>query len=244
MPSDPPGDSFAALFEKSGGAAPPRKGARVGETLSVLVVQTGRDAVFVELDGHRQGFIEAANLRAPDGTLKAAVGDRLQARVVRVDAENGIELTPTVAAAVAAGASVSLGPTGASASREPEAVKVALGQVVSGAIDRIEGYGLFVQIDGTKGRVGRGLVPTGELGVPRGADLRKAFALGAKIKAKVVEMAEGRIRLSVTALKDDEERAQFDGFREKGGPAAAAQSLGTLGDLLKAGKAPPAKPHR
>lgn len=233
MPTDPPDESFAALFEKTGGAAPRRGGARVGETLSVVVVQTGRDAVFVELDAQRQGFIEAGHLRAPDGTLKVAVGDRLRARVARVDPENGIELVPTVEAAVAAGASVSLGPAAGAATPEADAVKVALGQVVSGTVDRIESYGLFVQIDGTRGRAGRGLVPTAELGVPRGADLRKAFAIGAKMKAKVVELAEGRIRLSVRGLKDDEERAQFEGFREQERKAEAPQTLGTLGDLLK-----------
>src|SRR5579872_605241 len=142
MPSDRPDDSFAALFEKSGGFGPARRGARVGETLSVVVIQTGRDAVFVETDDRRQGFIEASNLRAPDGTLRAAVGDRLQARVVRVDPENGIELMPTVAAAVAAGASVTLGAVGGSPAAEPEAVKVAIGQTVSGKVDRIESYGL------------------------------------------------------------------------------------------------------
>jgi small subunit ribosomal protein S1 len=233
MPSDRPDESFAALFEKGGAAGPARGRARVGETLSVVVIQTGRDAVFVEAGDRRQGFIEASNLRAPDGTLKAAVGDRLQARVVRVDAENGIELVPTVAAAVAAGASVTLGPIGGSPAAEPEAVKVALGQAVSGKVDRIESYGLFIQLDGTKGRAGRGLIPTNELGVPRGADLRKAFALGTKITAKVIDLTEGRMRLSVVALKDDEERAHYEGFREREGEAHAPQKFGTLGDLLK-----------
>lgn len=230
MPSDPSDDSFAALFEQTARAVPRRGGPRVGETLAAVVVQVGKNAVFVELDGNRQGFIESASLQAPDGTLKAAVGDRLRARVVRIDPENGIELVPTVEAAVAAGASVSLGQTGAAA--EAETVKVALGQVVSGSVNRVESYGLFVQIDGTRGRTGRGLLPTSELGVPRGADLRKAFTIGTKIKAKVIEIAEGRMRLSVRALKDDEERAQFDGFREQEKKTDAPQTLGTLGDLL------------
>jgi len=232
MPPDPP-DKFAALFEKTGWAAPPRGGARVGETLWVTVVQVGKDAVFVDLDGRRQGFIEAGSLRAPDGTLKASVGDKLQARVVRVDADNGIELVPTVETAVAAGASVSLGQPSSGAPAAAEAVKIALGQAVSGTVDRVEAYGLFVQIDGTHGRTGRGLLPTSELGVPRGTDLRKAFAIGTKIKAKVIEIAEGRIRLSVRGLRDDEERAHFEGFREQEKKADLPQSMGTLGDLLK-----------
>jgi len=232
MPPDPPEDSFAALFEKTGGAVPRRGGPRVGETLPVVVVQVGKDAVFVDLDGHRQGFIEAGSLRAPDGTLRVAVGDRLRARVVRVDAESGIELAPTVETAVAAGASVSLAQPGGGAAAEADTVKVALGQVVSGSVDRVESYGLFVQIEGTRGRAGRGLVPTAELGVPRGADLRKAFPLGTRIKAKVIEIAEGRMRLSVRGLKDDEERAQFEGFREQEQKADAPRTLGTLGDLM------------
>ncbi len=135
-------------------------------------------------------------------------------------------MTPTVEAAVAVGASVHLGP-----SHEPAAVTVALGQVVSGVVERVESYGLFVQMDGTKGRAGRGLLPTVELGVARGTDLRKAFPIGTKLQAKVLEIGDGKMRLSLRALKDDEERAQFDGFREQEKKASTPQGFGTLGDL-------------
>jgi ribosomal protein S1 len=226
--TDRPDESFAALFEQAGQAAPRKRNPRIGETLEVLVVQVGRDAVFVELDGRRQGFIESTELKAPDGTIKAAVGDRLRARVVSVDPEQGVRLAPTVEAAVSMGASVPLGP-----STEPAAVTVALGQLVSGSVERVENYGLFVQLEGTKGRVGRGLLPVAEIGVARGTDLRKAFPIGTKLKVKVVEIGEGRMRLSVRALKDDEERAQFDGFREQEKKAPAVHSFGTLGDLRK-----------
>jgi small subunit ribosomal protein S1 len=221
-------ESFAALFEQAGQEPPRKRNPRIGETLEVLVVQVGRDAVFVELDGRRQGFIESPELKAPDGTITVAVGDRLRARVVHVDPDLGVRLAPTVEAAASRGASVSLGP-----SHEPAAVTVALGQVVSGAVERVEAYGLFVQLEGTKGRVGRGLLPVAEIGVPRGTDLRKAFPIGTKLKTKVVEIGEGRMRLSVRALKDDEERAHFEGFREQEKKAPVAHSFGTLGDLRK-----------
>ncbi len=226
--TDRPEESFAALFEQAGQGPPRKRNPRIGETLEVVVVQVGRDAVFVELDGRRQGFIEAVELKAPDGTTKVAVGDRLRARVVHVDPEQGVRLAPTVDAAASMGASIALGPT-----NEPAAVTVAVGQVISGAVERVESYGLFVQIDGTKGRVGRGLLPVAEIGVARGTDLRKAFPLGTKLKVKVVEMAEGRMRFSVRALKDDEERAQFEGFRDHEKKGAPAHSFGTLGDLRK-----------
>jgi small subunit ribosomal protein S1 len=229
MPSDRPADTFAALFEQSGRAAPDRRGPRTGDTLEVVVVQVGKDAVFVELDGRRQGYVEAADLRAPDGTTKAAVGDRLRMRVVRVD-DQGVRLAPTVEAAASAGVSVSL-----DGSTEPDAPKFAVGQTVTGSVDRVENYGVFLQLDGTKGRAGRGLLPVAELGTPRGADLRKAFPLGTKMKAKIVGLEEGKMRLSVRALKDDEERAEFEGFKgkEKEKQASAPAGFGTLGDLLK-----------
>ncbi len=233
MASDPPKDSFAALFEQSGKTAPRARGPRVGDTLEVVVVQIGKDAVFVELDGRRQGFIESIDLRAPDGTTKAAVGDKLRARVVHVD-DQGVRLLPTVEAAAAAGVSVSL-----DGSTEPDAVKFAVGQIVGGTVERVESYGLFLQLDGTKGRSGRGLLPTSELGTPRGADLRKAFALGTKLRAMIIGLEEGKMRLSVTALKDDEERKEFEGFKGKGAAAepTAGRGFGTLGDLLnKRGK--------
>jgi small subunit ribosomal protein S1 len=232
-PSDRPEETFAALFEQSGKAAPRARAPRPGDTLEVVVVQVGKEAVFVELEGRRQGYIEAADLRAPDGTTKAAVGNRLRARVVHVG-DQGVRLAPTIEAAAAVGVSVSL-----DGSTEPDAVKFAVGQAVSGAVERVESYGVFLQIDGTKGRTGRGLIPTAELGTPRGADLRKHFPLGTKLKAKIIGLEEGKMRLSVRALKDDEERAEFESFKgskqpeKAGGQPAPARGFGTLGDLMK-----------
>jgi small subunit ribosomal protein S1 len=236
MSSDPPDDTFASLFEQTGKAVPSRRGPRIGDRHDVLVVQVGRDAVFVEFDGRRQGYIDAADLRGPDGAIRATAGSTLGARVVQVDAEQGVRFAPTVEAAVEVGAAVALG--GAAAA---SAVRVAVGENVACVVDRIESYGLFVQIEGTRGRAGRGLVPAAELGLPRGTDLRKAFAVGAKLKAKILAIGEGgKLRLSTRALKDDEERSQFDAFREKErekererGATGASSSLGTLGDLLK-----------
>jgi small subunit ribosomal protein S1 len=113
----------------------------------------------------------------------------------------------------------------------PEGAEV--GQTVQGTVERIETYGIFVQIDGTKGRAGRGLVPNAELGVPRGTDLRKAFPEGTRITAKVLETGEGKLRLSIKGAKADEERADYEQSRAKGGAPA---SLGTFADLLKGRK--------
>jgi small subunit ribosomal protein S1 len=227
MSTDRPEESFAALFESSGRAVPSRRGPRLGERFDVVVVQVGREAIFVEFDGRRQGYIDALDFRAADGTTKATVGATVRARVVDVDAERGVRLAPTVEAAAAVGATVSLG-----TAEEPAAVRIAVGDVIGCTVDRVELYGLFVQVDGTRARAGRGLLPLVELGVPRGTDLRKAFAIGTKMKAKVLAIGEGKLRLSLRALKDDEERSQFDAFQKKD-KVDVPQGLGTFGDLLK-----------
>jgi ribosomal protein S1 len=238
MSSDRPKDSFAELFEQSGKAAPPRRGPRVGDVVDATIVQVGKEAVFVELDGRRQAFIETNDLRGPEGTVGVAVGDMLRARVTRVDDE-GIRLSPTLEAAVAIGASIDVGAgsgpgAGTGTAGGAGEVKVAVGQVVSGTVERVETYGVFLQIDGTKGRAGRGLVPTAELGVARGSDLRKAFPLGTKMKAKVLDLTEGKMRLSVRALADDAERAELESFRAKEQKeSGGTQGFGTFGDLLK-----------
>jgi len=112
-------------------------------------------------------------------------------------------------------------------------VSLRVNAVVNGVVERIETFGVFVQIDGITGRSGRGLVPLAELGVPRGTDLRKAFPEGTKVTAKVLEMSEGRMRLSIRGAKDAEERADFEAAR---GKAKAPASLGTFADLLRGRK--------
>jgi small subunit ribosomal protein S1 len=121
-------------------------------------------------------------------------------------------------------------PDGATAGSTVKETRIAIGSIVHGAVERIETYGIFVQVDGTKGRAGRGLVPTAELGVPRGTDLRKTFPEGTPVTVKVLETGEGKLRLSIKGAKDDEERADFEAAR---GKVDVGASLGTFADLLK-----------
>jgi small subunit ribosomal protein S1 len=116
---------------------------------------------------------------------------------------------------------------------QQQSVALKVNAIVHGTVERIETYGIFVQVDGTKGRAGRGLVPNAELGVPRGTDLRKAFPEGTKVKAKVLETGEGKLRLSIKGAQDAEERAEFEAAK---GKAVAPRSLGTFADLLKGKK--------
>jgi len=310
----PPADSFAAMFESQAQGVPRQRRVRVGDRVEATVVQVGKDSVFVELDGKRQAYIDAVELRAPDGTLAVQVGDRVAGHVVETDErtgqvrigrsmgrsggqgaaqqalETGVPIEGKVTGVNKGGLEVDVAGTRAFCpmsqvdtrfvqdpsayvgqtlrfivtqvkdarsvvvsrravlEREAEASpevkdvgaladaakeagpKIEVGAVVEGVVDRIERYGVFVQIAGTKGRAGRGLVPVAELGVPSGTDLRKTFPEGTKLKAKVLDVGEGKLRLSVRGAKDAEERADFEEAR---GKAQAPAALGTLGDLLK-----------
>jgi len=108
--------------------------------------------------------------------------------------------------------------------------KIAIGSVVKGTVERIETYGVFVQVEGVRGKGGRGLIPVSETGTQRGTDLRKAFPEGSEVRAKVLETGDGKLKLSIKAAKDADERADFEQAKAKG---AAPKSLGTFGDLLK-----------
>ena len=388
-------DTFAALFEAQAQAQPKMRAVRVGETIEAVVAQVGRETVFVELDGKRQGMLDVEELRGPDGSLEIKVGDVVRAKVLEVDGktgavrlgrsfgkggdaaqlqqafeggiavegkvvavnkggievdlgkgargfcpmsqigargsnvdaqsligtsmqfqitdfkdggrnvvlsrrklleaegreardatlrslERGKTVTGTVTAVREFGAFVDLGgveglipgseighergvavadritagetvtvqvleiktddkgqpritlslkalvPAPEKPAKAPSA-KLAIGSIVKGAVVRVETYGVFVQVEGTEGKSGRGLIPVSELGAPRGADLRKLFPEGTALTAKVLETGDGRLKLSVKGARADAERAEFEAHKE----GVSAKGFGTLGDLLK-----------
>ena len=69
-------------------------------------------------------------------------------------------------------------PEGLAVGADGRGPQLAVGAIVSGKVDRVEPFGVFLQVDGTRGRAGRGLIPNAELGTPRGADTRKLFPVG------------------------------------------------------------------
>jgi small subunit ribosomal protein S1 len=145
------------------------------------------------------------------------------------------------------------------------------GARVRGTVTGLERYGAFIQLEGTQGRHGRGLLPVQEMGLPRGADLQKHFPVGSTVETKIVAVApDGKIRLSIRALAQDAEREEYAAYqtqqadaggesggeasgghaagqkgqgRGKGGPKPAPQvrGFGTLGDLLSKSAAPAKK---
>jgi small subunit ribosomal protein S1 len=191
----------------------------LGRVVLGTLVRTTEFGRFVRLAPGVEGLLHVSELGRD---FKSGDGEEVRVVVKKLDREAkkiGLALAPDDA---------EIGATVAMAGKE-----LAVGAVVQGVVERIETYGIFVQIDGTKGRAGRGLVPNAELGVPRGTDLRRAFPEGTRVTAKVLETGEGRLRLSVKGAKDAEERADFEAAK---GKQNAPRSLGTFADLLKGRK--------
>lgn len=192
--------------------------APVGKVLRGVVTRLMDFGAFVQLTPGVEGLLHVSELGGkvahPSAVLKP--GEQINVVVRTVDAAaRKIGLAPAA--------------EGLALGSNAEAPSFVVGAVVSGVVDRVEPYGVFLQVDGTRGRVGRGLIPNAELGSSRGADTRKLFPPGTRLTAKVLETGEGKLRLSVKAVAADEERAEFDGYR-----ASASQAkLGTLGDLLR-----------
>jgi small subunit ribosomal protein S1 len=121
-------------------------------------------------------------------------------------------------------------PAAAAKPAEPAAPRPKVGQVVTGKVDRIEPYGVFLAFPG-----GKGLIPAAETGTDRGTDLRKHFSLGQEVKVAILDIdASGKIRLSITAAERAEERAELDAWQKSQKPSGAGgKGFGTLADLLK-----------
>jgi small subunit ribosomal protein S1 len=249
-------ESFASLFEQSAGARGRLRRYHTGETVEVTIVAVAREAVFADLGGKQEGMFERNALSDAEGQVRVEVGSRVSAVVDSVDGATGqVRLRPVVVRNPE-GDEVSVAPAQGASS-----AVVVEGARIKGTVTGVERYGVFVQIAGTQGRSGRGLVPTPETGTPRGSDLKKHFALGQEVEAKILSVdAEGKIRLSIAALGADDERGLFEAYKAKGtdGQAAAAErgaaeptagrkekekpvlrGFGTLADLLPKGAPAP-----
>lgn len=171
---------------------------------------------FVELAPGVEGLLHVSELgagaRHPSSFLH--VGQTLLVTVQSVDpSKKRISLAPA--------------PKDAEAGTRVVARSLRIGDVVDVVANKVERFGIFVQVEGTTGRAGRGLVPMRELGVAEGTDVRKLYPEGKTFQAKVIDTT--KLALSVKAIAEDEERALVKSYQEK---TQAAGGMGTFADLL------------
>ncbi|MEE8407966.1 MAG: S1 RNA-binding domain-containing protein [Myxococcota bacterium] len=185
-----------------------------GAELQGRVARVEKYGAFVELIPGVQGLVHISELshsrvRHPSDVVQ--VGDTVSVRVTGVEPEERrISLSMKEARGAASG------PAPAPGGR------------VTGIVNRIERYGVFVEL--SDGR--QALLPAGETGTQRGTDLSREFPLGTELQLQIVDIDErGRIKVSKTARDAADERAMLDEYnREQPG---GGSGFGTLGDLLK-----------
>lgn len=119
------------------------------------------------------------------------------------------------------------------ADRVEEAQRVQRNAMLKVEIVKHEASGLIVRILGATGRAARGFIPAGQTGTPRGTDLRRLFKQGSVLEAKVIDVdpRRGEPKLSIKAMKEDEERKAHRDYRQA---LQREGGFGTLGDLLAA----------
>lgn len=185
-----------------------------GKVVAGQVTKITDFGAFVRLAAGVEGLLHISET----GKEKPGVGQSLLLRVTSVDP-------------VAKRIGLALASDGAQVGGVDQgAARPVVGAIVKATVEKVEPWGVAVQIVGAKGRHGRAGIPNVETGTRQGADLRKEFPAGKELSCKVIESTERRVRLSIKAALDDAERADFDTYRVE---AAARAGMGTFGDLLK-----------
>jgi small subunit ribosomal protein S1 len=206
-----------------------------GQEVTGKVVRLQPFGAFVELKPGVDGLIHISALarrRIAHPKDAVSVGEEVRVVVERVDPhEKRIALRRVFPEEAQAPAPPPSAPAVAPAAKAtPPAPKPRVGNVVTGTIERIEPFGLFVTFPG-----GRGLVPSSETGTDRGTDLKRTFKLGQEVKAAIVEIeGGGKIRLSIPGAARAEERAEVEAWKKTQQPkGAGGKGFGTLADLFK-----------
>ena len=210
-------------------------------TLIGRVTRLEAFGAFVELFHGVEGLVHVSEItdrriRHPEDVLQP--GEHVQVRVKEVDLDRR-RVSLTMKEQMGEAAVVE-----APAQQAPKAgqkARLGRGSRADGVVDRIEKYGVFVNLFADGGKegsepIGSALMPASETGTPRGADLGKAFPIGMKVPVLVIDLDDrGRLKVSKIAREQAEERAEFDQFKsDKTGGGKAG--LGTFGDLLKSFK--------
>ena len=195
-----------------------------GQRLKGKVVRLQPFGAFVELFPGVDGLLHVSRLSSPSGGRVAHPKDVLsEGQPVWVEVESIDRAARKISLRQITEEEAAL-------PAPPRGAGPAVGDVVEATVDKVESFGLFVRWPG-----GRGLLPISELGVPHGADLRRTFTAGAKLKAAIIEIdAQGRYRLSKMAAEQAEERAEVAEYLRSTRPSGSG--FGTLGDLLKGRK--------
>jgi len=175
--------------------------------------------VFVELLAGVDGLLHLSEIpRSRHGEMKRAAetGAELVVLVTSIDLDRHR-------------VGLALAPDGATAGEQVES-KIAVGALVTGTVERIESFGVFVRLG--PGQVG--LVPNAEMATSSGTDHRKEFPPGTEVKVAVLAIEDGgkRIRLSRAQAQRMEENAETRAYMKDTARKATGFGM-TLGEALR-----------
>lgn len=130
---------------------------------------------------------------------------------------------------------VALVADGDSRARQPGAEGIVPGATVTGKVERLERFGVFVFL--APGRTG--LIPIKETGVEREADIPRTFPIGSDVDVLVQEIEPGgrRIRLSRKAVLEARERDEVREYTERK-TEAPGESFGSMAEKLRGAMKP------
>jgi len=170
---------------------------RSGEALHLIVKDANKGGLIIEWKGV-QGFLPASQLgaehypRVEDGD-KQKIQDELKKLV-------GERVDITILTAVPKEGKLIFTEKGQGAKERSEiADKYAVGDEVEGEITGIVDFGVFVKVE--EGL--EGLAHISELDWGLVEDPRRMFKVGENVRAKVIDVSDGKISLSIKALKEN-----------------------------------------
>ena len=199
----------------------------IGQVRTGRVTRVAEFGAFVELEPGVEGLAHASTF-APTGrsqgwSTSVASGMTGAFEILSIDLEKkriGVALVPE--------GSSRAGGTALSA--------IVPGARLTGRVERHEKFGVFVFL--APGRTG--LIPMSETGVPKEADVSRAFPVGADVEVVVLEVDDPpgrRIRLSVKAVLDAHEAEEVREYTERE-DVASAEGFGSLADKLRGAREP------
>ena len=199
--------------------------AQVAGRLRERQIVRGRVARFTDFGV----FVEL--LPGVDGLLHLTEIPRSRHAEMRQAAERGAEMLVLIASIDSDKRRVglALAPEGATPGEQLES-KIALGAVVTGTVERVEPFGVFLRLG--PGQVG--LIPSAEMGTAKNTDHRKNFPPGTEIKVAVISIEDGgkRIRLSRTQAERMEEEAETKGYMQDSARKGGGFGM-TLGEAMR-----------
>lgn len=209
-----------------------------GTRVKGKVVRLQQFGAFVELKPGVDGLLHVSamserRIAHPRDVVK--VGDEIEVQIEKLEPNEkkiGLRLVKD-GVVVGEGVSSSSAQESSSepqAERKPQAPKPRRGQIVTGKVERIEQFGIFIGWEG-----GKGLVPASETGTERGTDLKRVFPMGTEVKAEIIESDGNKLKLSIVAAQRSEERADLEAWKKTQQPASGGgkAGFGTLADKFK-----------